>query len=365
MLWESITGGIILAFIIAWGYRSYRRATRFRKGEVLSRNGGISVVKELKIGGIKQYILIEGQDRTAPACLFLHGGPGSPFPFGVSSRSLYLEITRCCVAVYYDQRGAGKSYHKDIDPQTMNIEQFIADANEVVDYVRNLLNQEKLFLVGNSFGTIIGTELAHRFPEKFHAYIGLGQVANIIEGQHLAYVWLLKQAEANQDAKMVRMLRELGGAPYFGEREEKLGDFLNKSTGNNYKDENTEPASIFGMIKGAFTSPDYSISDIYKTIVSGAKFSILECKNLQEEIIKTNFFATISEIKIPVYFYQGKYDLMTNFEVARKYFDQLIAPEGKEFIVLENSAHYPNKQDFTAFLNGLAMIITKRNNHEK
>lgn len=365
MLWFIfiIVAVLLSVVLFALGYRLVMQQQIVQNGEALTKNGGISVVEELQIGGIKQYILMEGEDKTKPVCLFLHGGPGSPFPFGVSSRSLYPEITGSCVAVYYDQRGAGKSYSKDIDIATMNIEQFITDANEVVDYVRTKFHQNRIYIIGNSFGTIIGTELAYRFPEKFHAYIALGQITNIIEGQKLAYQWLLNQAEEDQDQKAMQQLHKLGAAPYFGKREEQFGELLNQSTGYNYKDEHTDQASIFGLITGAFISPDYTITDIYKTLVSGAKFSIFESTELQEEIISTNLFATIPEIKVPVYFIQGKHDMAANFEMAKKYYEHVKTPKGKRFIVLENSAHYPNRQDFDRFLHHVAQIVDTTGNN--
>jgi pimeloyl-ACP methyl ester carboxylesterase len=348
---------IILVLAILLILREIKQKQISNLSEELISNGGISQVEEVEIGGTKLHILIEGAKPENPVCVFIHGGPGAPFPFGVSSRSLYPELTENCTVVFYDQRGAGKSFSKDTKLSTMKLEQFISDANEVVDYARNELNQDKVFLVGNSFGTIVGAHLANRYPEKLHGYIGVGQVTNTIENQKLAYDWLKAEAAGKDDNKSLKILDEIGEGPYYGEPEGKLGDLLNKYPGYNYSDENTERASMVEMVKGAFISPDYSLVDAYKALISGATFSLFESKDLQEEIINTNLFETVPDLNVPVYIIQGKQDKVANYKLAKDYFEMLKSPSTKRFITLENSAHYPNREDFKQLQVELGKIV--------
>lgn len=336
---------LLLFALILFGYRFIAQQHIHQKSAEIIDNGGISELKEIAVNGDKQFILVEGQDKEKPFCLFLHGGPGSPFPYGVSARTLYPELTKNCVAIYYDQRGSGKSYNQELSVTTMNLSQFTEDANHIVDYIREHYQQEKIFIIGQSFGTIIGTQLVAKYPEKFHAYLGIAQITDIIKGQELGYSWLKNEAQANNDEKTLRILEDLGEGPYLAEDEDRFSDLINRYKGMNYFDETIEKVNLFDLIKGAFTSPDYSLRDLYKAFISGPQFSLVKSKSLKEEIIHTNFFDTIKRIDVPVYIIHGKYDKQANYELAKQYYELLDVPSGKEFITLEHSAHYPNQLD--------------------
>ncbi|MGE7113881.1 alpha/beta fold hydrolase [Lysinibacillus sp. NPDC047702] len=336
---------LLLFALILFGYRLVVQQHIIQKSAEIIENGGISELKEIAVNGDKQFILVEGQDKEKPFCLFLHGGPGSPFPYGVSARTLYPEITENCVAVYYDQRGSGKSFNKELSIDTMNLSQFIEDATIIVDYIREHYQQEKVFVIGQSFGTIIGTQLVSKYPEKFHAYLGIAQITDIIKGQELGYSWLKNKAQDNDDEKTLSILEDLGKGPYLEEDEDRFSDLINQYKGMNYFDETIEKVNLFDLIKGAFTSPDYSLRDLYTAFISGPQFSLIKSQELKKEIILTNFFDTVKSIDVPVYIIHGKYDKQANYELAKQYYELLDAPNGKEFITLKHSAHYPNQLD--------------------
>ncbi|KOS62811.1 hypothetical protein AN161_10885 [Lysinibacillus sp. FJAT-14222] len=338
---------LILFIILLLGYRFIVQQQIKQESAEVIENGGISELKAINVNGDKQYILVEGKDKEKPFCLFLHGGPGSPFPYGVSARTLYPEITENCVAVYYDQRGSGKSFNKKLTNTTLTLSQFTEDANIIVDYIREHYQQEKIFVIGQSFGTVIGTQLVSNYPEKFYAYLGISQLTNTSKGQELGYSWLQDEAIANGDKKTLRILEDIGKGPYLAKDEDQFSDLINQYKGMNYFDDTIKKVNLFDLIKGAFTSPDYSLQDLYKAFISGPQFSLIKSQELKKEIILTNFFDSVKSIDIPVYFIQGKYDKQTNYEIAKQYYEILDAPDGKEFITLEHSAHYPNTLDST------------------
>lgn len=330
-----------------------------KKGEKLNENGGISELVPLHVNGTLQYLLVEGQDKSKPVLLFLHGGPGQPFPFGVSARGKFPQITEDFIAVYYDQRGSGKSFSKNISLETMNINQFLDDTNVVVDYLRERFKTEKVLIAGVSWGSIIGTKFSSTYPEKVQAYIGISQFVDNKETQNLSKEWLTEIANKENNKKMIKDLKSLGKPPFIGKDDELLSKYISKYGGDNYSDDKVKKASIFRLIQSAFVSPDYSLSDIYKAMVSGASFSLLKATHLQEEIHQVNFREEVIKLEMPVYIFQGKHDKLTNYTLTKKFYDSLLAPEGKEWITLENSAHYPNKEDFNILFENLKEISTK------
>ncbi|RHW39348.1 alpha/beta hydrolase [Lysinibacillus yapensis] len=343
---------LVSIFLLLLLLREFKQYQINKESKRIIQNGGISEVKELTIGGISQYILVDGQNKENPFIIFLHGGPGQPFPFGVSSRNQFPVITEKFNAVYFDQRGSGKSYHKNIDLKSMNVEQFTSDANEVIDFVRKEYNQEKVYLVGMSWGSIIGLHLANRYPEKFFGYIGSDQIVNMKESQVLGKQWLKEIAKDDQE--VLDKIESLGEPPYYGDVESKYSDLINKHYGFNYKDDQTKGANILKLAGRSLVSPDYSLKDIYAGFFSGATFSLIDSKELQQEIINTNY-NDMRIFKTSIYLIQGKHDKVANFDLAKDYFNRIEAPK-KKFITLENSAHMPNEEDFDVLIESIVQL---------
>ena len=157
---------------------------------------GIEETRTVRVGGIDQFVTIRGQDRRNPVLLVLHGGPGyvqTPFAWWYSHPwEEYFTV------VEWDQRGAGKTYllndPKAVDP-TLTPKRMNADVDEMVQFLRKHLGKQKIFAVGNSWGSYLGIELAHRHPEWLHAYIGVGQVASAPESERRGYTFALAQAK--------------------------------------------------------------------------------------------------------------------------------------------------------------------------
>jgi pimeloyl-ACP methyl ester carboxylesterase len=115
---------------------------------------GIARFEKVMLGGIEQTILIRTHDASNPVLLFLHGGPG--FPMMPLFPHFNQELEKHFVVVSWDQRGAGKSYSKKISAESFTIEQFVEDTHQLVDWLRQQFNQEKIFLMGGSWGSGLG-----------------------------------------------------------------------------------------------------------------------------------------------------------------------------------------------------------------
>jgi pimeloyl-ACP methyl ester carboxylesterase len=50
----------------------------------------------------------------------------------------------------------------------MTVAQFVADTLAVTDYLRERFGQDKIYLLGHSWGSFIGIQAAQRAPERLH-----------------------------------------------------------------------------------------------------------------------------------------------------------------------------------------------------
>ena len=153
--------------------------------------GSIAEVVTMNINGLNQKMIIRGRDSTKPVLLYLHGGPGDPeFPFVLKFNP---EIENLFVVCYWDQRGAGLSYSKNIPPETMTLSQFVDDAGKVSEYLIHRFNREKIYLLGHSWGSMLGSFAANKFPGYYYALISVGQVADQKRSERISYNFVLKQ----------------------------------------------------------------------------------------------------------------------------------------------------------------------------
>ena len=309
----------------------YSKTPKIKDNNGKIKPNSIASLEKVKIGGIDQWIIIRGHDKNYPILLFLHGGPGSNE--GFFAYKFQRDLEEHFIVVNWDQRGAGKSFSKKIPKESMNIEQFILDTSELIKLLLNRFNKKKLYLVGHSWGSILGTLVVSRYPEIIQAYIGVGQVVNILENEKVSYQFTIDQAKKLGKKKALKQLKKLEPYPEKDITDantlKKQRKWLTKFGGVIHNETNW-----WSYIKIALGSPEYSLKDMIK-FVRGSKLSI---EALWEELFEIDFPSQITELKIPIYICMGRYDYNTPFELAEKYFNQIKAPK-KEFIWFENSAH--------------------------
>jgi predicted alpha/beta-fold hydrolase len=132
----------------------------------------IAELREIELNGRKQWISLRGWDKTAPVLLFLAGGPGGTQMAAV--RHELAELEKHFVVVNWDQPGSGKSYYAT-NTQKLTVPTYIEDGHALTEYLKERFSQEKIYLIGESWGSALGIFLVHEYPESYHALIGTGQ----------------------------------------------------------------------------------------------------------------------------------------------------------------------------------------------
>lgn len=336
---------IILTLLILMVYRKILQKQILNNSKRLINNEGISSVEEVYLGGIKQQILIQAEDKNKPVLLVLHGGPSMPMP-GVSCRGVdwvfnlsISELMKNFIVVFWDQRGTGKSYSRKIPLASMNIEQFISDSNELIDWLRLKFGQDKIYLSGASWGSIIGLHLANRYPDKFYAYFGISQIVNWTKSDEMAYDWLFKKAEEDMNNKAIKELTEIGLPPYTKNAIQwnLLRKWLFKFGGYIYDDDTLNHPGMGFLFRTMLKSPDYRLIDTWNTFYNGMKISYTS--QMLNDFHNLDAFSQIKKLDVPVFFFHGKHDKAISGSLLENYFIQLEASKGKRLHWLEHSAH--------------------------
>ena len=295
----------------------------------------IDLSENVEINGSVQNIRIRTRSLAYPAMLFIHGGPG------VTDRHLVLRscagLYDCCTIVCWDQRGCGKSFTKVSLGESFDIDTFVEDARQVVEYACMRLGKQKVYVVGHSWGSIVGVMLAQRHPEHVAAYIGMGQFCEGVENERLSYEFVLSEAERLGDRRAMRRLRGIG-APvegrYRSERDMRVQrDYLTRYGGGCWKKREGIYKSI---ILPLMRTPEYRLSELPGMI----KGTLHSQEQLVDAVVALNFFRDVPELAVPVIMTEGVHDQNTPASIARRWFDALKAPE-KHWLWFEDSAHSP------------------------
>ncbi len=306
--------------------------------------GSISSIEKISLGGVDQYLIIRGEDQTKPVMLFLHGGPGSPeFAF---MKSTNTAIEKDFVMVYWEQRGAGKSYSDEVADESMNLEQFISDTRELSEILAKRFKKDKIYLLGHSWGSFLGILTAYEYPELFHAYMGVGQVAYKYNGERLSFEWVIEEAKKNKADHAIEALSQLSFPDSLATSETWL-DFL--MVERQYVMEFGggvvhEMKGMWPVIKLVLDAKEYTFSEKMKYMPA----SMYSLEHLWPSVINKNLFNDIDSMQVPVYIFQGAYDYQTPTSIAKEFYMQLKAPK-KEFYLFENSAHSPMMEEVDKF----------------
>jgi proline iminopeptidase len=230
---------------------------------------GIDSLERVRIGGIDQWIQVRGQDVNNPILLFIHGGPGSAFiPLAGSFQDPWEKYF---TVVQWDQRGAGKTYasnDRELQRSSMNIPQMQQDTLEVANYLRARFNRTKIFVLGHSWGSVLGLWLAQEHPEVMYAYVGTGQVINMAQNDQVAYQDALQQAHKRQNGQAIQELESL--APYPRSKQD-AGQLLVE---RHWEGELLGPppspmgfSNVRRILTDLVSSPDYSLKE-HKTPIA-------------------------------------------------------------------------------------------------
>jgi len=278
-------------------------------------------------------MFIQSTDLAHPVLLCLHGGLPEFFMTDRYPTGLEDDFT----VVWWEQRGAGLSYRPGIPPETMTLEQFIADTLSVSDYLRNRFGKEKIYLMAHSGGTFIGLQAAARAPELYCAYVGVAQMVHQLESERRAYEYMLGRFRETGNDRMVRKLEAapvtgMSGPPaaYLRVRDRSM-HALGVGTTHDMT------SVLRGLFWPSLWSPHYTPGE--KARLWRGKLSS-GVSALWDEMVTVDLADRVPELALPAYFFHGVHDYTVNYQLAQDYAAALKAPL-KGFYTFDRSAHSP------------------------
>lgn len=310
---------------------------------------GLASLEQVPVNETRQWVLIRTEDVTNPVVLFVHGGPGTSQLTLMRRGTKPLE--RHFTVVNWDQRLAGKSFAAGADRSGIKVERFVEDVIALSSYLATRFRQERILLVGQSWGSGIGMLAVARRPDLFAGYVGIGQVSNEIESERLSYEWTLEQARAARHDSAVGKLTAMGPPPFT-----KRSDFMTQRM-------------ILGAHGGEyFASRRGAFGVVFKNVLLSREYTMLDRINffrgifqsvdiLLPELYRIDLFIQVPEVKVPVWFCLGRHDFEVPSALSAKYFEFLKAPR-KQLVWFENSAHLvatEENEKFNRFLIGVVL----------
>lgn len=244
-------------------YRKYLQHKVAEQCAIHSPNG-IDDLRRVRIGGIDQWIEVRGDDVNNPILLFLHGGPGIAF---IPVAGLFQGgWEKTFTVVQWDQRGAGKTYEsndRELQRRTMNVPQMEQDTLEVVNYLRARFHRGRIFVVGHSWGSVLGLWLAHEHPELIYAYVGVGQIINVAQNADVMYNDDLQRARDFHNQEAIKQL-ESAGSDHSSEAETHKFMVANQWAGRFLgPPSNSGPPPVGSILSAVISAPEYSLADDY------------------------------------------------------------------------------------------------------
>jgi pimeloyl-ACP methyl ester carboxylesterase len=337
----AIIGLIAMAGLVAWPAQT---------PPILDANGNtvpgsIATLEPVILGRAGQWISVRAHDPNKPVLLYLSGGPGQsdlPFP-----RVMFEDLSRDFIVVCWDQRGTGKSYAA-IDPITsLTPEQAVNDTIELTNYLRERFDEDKIYMLGESWGSTLGVLAVQRRPDLYHAWIGSGQMVSQRETDRRLYRDVLTLAQQTGDAELDAKMRAYGEPPYADTPYAYA--FVMGLYDRLYKP--YEPPASY-QARGAS-------ANIGPFGVMGSEYAFIDKINvirglldmftlMYPQIQHIDFRQDVPKLDVPVYLLDGKAELTSRRDLAVEWFEKLEAP-AKRMFSFDNAAHAVAFEQYEAF----------------
>jgi len=312
---------MLVLLMILWGCTSPLARTA-------ERPLSIHRAEYLAVDGAKLFLLTRGVDSREPVLLWLHGGPGGP------ERPLFRYfnggLENYFVVAYLDQRSAGRSFDPKADPQRLTVSRHLTNLDVVVDHLRQILGQDKIVLIGHSWGAALGLLYVQRHPGKVSALIAVAPLIASRKAQQAEYNFVSSEATRRKDQATLARVQEIGLPPYASAERQLAMEDLADRYGAVFHNRLCKACVVLkGLLTGLVTPRE--LFSIHRGIHASLKA-------MTPELLQLDLERAVPRVDVPVFFFLGRHDRHVDSTIAAGYFEKLRAPY-KRLVWFEGSAH--------------------------
>lgn len=332
----------ILSILLFWAALFQPDYARAQGAKSQLKTAAIDTAFLLPVNGVKQYLEIKGASATKPILLFIHGGPS--WPATPMNRKYSQDLTKDFVFVSWDQRNCGKS--QTDTTVSLTPELYVADAHAVTQFLQQHYHRRKIFVVGHSWGSLIGVLLVQQYPQDYAAYIGMRQMVNPGKSELLAKKYVVQQATLRKDTATLTALTKIPFNPDGSYRNGLAGLMQFRMLSDKYLSSKEEvdlpnPMTLYADYEALdWMTPVMRAGKQLDRYISGGKTDLMQRPAFQ----------------LPVYLMVGKHDYATSAELAQEYFAAIKSPK-KQLFLFEHSGHAPSWQEPQLFRTHLLQIV--------
>ena len=277
-------------------------------------------------GEAELYLRVRGDDGSNPVLLYLHGGPGEmngPLLFQAYAGP---ELEKQFVVAYLHQRHTCMSPEAPLNTLTVN--QFVEDVDAVVEFLKNEFNQDKILLLGHSFGGALGYLYLLEHEENIVKFVSVGGSFSTASIETNGYETVMNLAVEAENQAAVNQLKAVGPPPYDTLQDGMVWRMLAMSIlaeRNEGLDKNLDMSTVISVtgIEGMDMGWQKKFMD-----VAGMMWTELKTIDLVDDV---------KNIKTPMLLIVGAQDIMVPFSILEEGFANYGGP--KEYVILENSNH--------------------------
>lgn len=291
----------------------------------------------MDINGAPNGFFINSKDINNPVLLFVSSGPGTDdYVFTDKYKDMHIEDE--FTVVYWDYRYMGIAYDKDINVDSINIDNLLDDTYAVTEYLKERFSKEKIYIMGFSGGTKIALMEVQRHPENYYAYIGMAQcVTDSEENDTLMYSFMKEVFEIRGDNKNLEKLEDavvhLDGGNIKCKDWYVYVNLLHEAGGGTIYNK----SEFEGIVWPIITCGCYTLKEKINYITAMKTYRRTP---LYEQLDDFDYRKSITQIGIPVFFISGEYDYNCPWELVQEYCDVIDAPQ-KRFYKITGAAHSP------------------------